>query len=81
MYGNNTRKILCVAISISNQQNSVSLFIFYVFSSTKLEEGRTGSVSGAGGGTPGRGDGERGRRMNMIHIIYTHVYKCKNDTC
>jgi hypothetical protein len=29
----------------------------------------------------GRHGGERGRRMNMVQIMYTHVCKCKNDTC
>jgi hypothetical protein len=30
----------------------------------------------------GRGSGgERRRRMNMVQIMYTHVCKCKNDTC
>jgi hypothetical protein len=26
-------------------------------------------------------DRELGRRMNMVQIMYTHVCKCKNDTC
>jgi hypothetical protein len=27
------------------------------------------------------GGWERGRRMNMVQIMYTHVYKCINDIC
>jgi hypothetical protein len=27
------------------------------------------------------GDGVRGRRMNVVQIMYTHVCKGKNDTC
>jgi hypothetical protein len=26
------------------------------------------------------GDGERGKRMNMVQIMCTNVCKCKNDT-
>jgi hypothetical protein len=29
----------------------------------------------------GGSGGERGRRMNIVQIMYTHVCKCKNDTC
>jgi hypothetical protein len=29
----------------------------------------------------GGGGRERGRKMNMVQIMYTHVCKCKNDTC
>jgi hypothetical protein len=27
------------------------------------------------------GDGERGRSVNMMQRVYTHVCKYKNDTC
>jgi hypothetical protein len=27
------------------------------------------------------GGGEMGRRMNIVQIMCTHVFKCKNDTC
>jgi hypothetical protein len=27
------------------------------------------------------GGGEKGRKMNMVQIMYTHVCKCKIDTC
>jgi hypothetical protein len=60
-----------------------SLFIFYAFS-TKLENRRAEQVLWQGveeGGTSGEGGGgERSRRMNMVQIMYTHVYKCKNGT-
>jgi hypothetical protein len=29
----------------------------------------------------GKGKGKKGRRINTAQIIYTHVCKCKNDTC
>jgi hypothetical protein len=34
-------------------------------------------------GTGGSGEvaGRGGRRMNTVQIMYTHVCKCKNDTC
>jgi hypothetical protein len=37
---------------------------------------------GKGFGTSARGGGggERGKRMNMVQIIYTHICKCKNCT-
>jgi hypothetical protein len=25
--------------------------------------------------------GKRGRRVNKVQIMYTHICKCKNDTC
>jgi hypothetical protein len=63
---------------------------FYVVFFFKIREqvGRTGSVLGRwGGGRCGwhqwkeRGGRERGRRMNVVQTMYTHVCKCKNDTC
>jgi hypothetical protein len=29
----------------------------------------------------GESGGERGRRMNMVEAMYTHLCKCKNATC
>jgi hypothetical protein len=29
----------------------------------------------------GVGSGEKYRRVNIMQIMYTHVCKCKNDTC
>jgi hypothetical protein len=28
-----------------------------------------------------RGGKERGRRMDVVQIMYSHVCKCKNDIC
>jgi hypothetical protein len=50
------------------------LFLFYKI---REQEGGTGSALG----WEGAGGGERGRRMNMVQIMCTHVCKCKNDTC
>jgi hypothetical protein len=54
------------------------------FSFTKLENRRVKQVlPGAGGvGTSGRGGGEENghRRMNMVHVLCTHVCKWKNAT-
>jgi hypothetical protein len=52
------------------------------------QKGRTGFVGrevvkGVGGLAPvggGRWLG-RGSRINMMQTVYTHVCKCKNDTC
>jgi hypothetical protein len=39
-------------------------------------------VGGRSAGTCGREEGlERGRRINMEQMMYTHVCKYKNDTC
>jgi hypothetical protein len=61
---------------------------FFLFSSTKLENKRVEHVLRWGGreekaGTSGSGEmvGKEGSRVNMVQNIYTHVYKCKNDTC
>jgi hypothetical protein len=59
-------------------------FFFY---KTGEQEGRTGSAQaglgrrGRAGLVPAGGGGERGRRMNIVQIMYTHVCKCKNDKC
>jgi hypothetical protein len=63
-------------------------YYFYVFASIKLENRRTEQVLPSGGwgcwhwweGERG-GDRERGRRVNMVQRVYTHVCKYKNDTC
>jgi hypothetical protein len=60
------------AIIISNQQkHHVFLFIFNLFSSMKLENRRADGGLGTSGG--GRCQG-RGRRMNMVQTMYTHMY-------
>jgi hypothetical protein len=46
------------------------------------QEGRTGSApAGDEVGDWYKWEGEKGRRMNTVQIRYTHVSKCKNDTC
>jgi hypothetical protein len=60
-----------------------SCFSFYLlcffFYKIREQEGRTGLGEGWHS-WKGRGGGERGRRMNTVQIVYTHVRKCKNDT-
>jgi hypothetical protein len=55
-------------------KHHVSCFIFYVFFYYKIEEQEAGTCSAGG-------CGEKGGRMNMVQTMYTHVCKCKNDTC
>jgi hypothetical protein len=59
--------------------NAVSCFSFYLlcffFYKIGEQEGRTGS-SWRGEGLP-----PRGRRKNIEQMVYTHVCKCKKDTC
>jgi hypothetical protein len=56
-----------------------------VFSSTKLENRRLEQVLLRGGGglalAGGGWYGERGRRLNTVQIMYTHVCKWKDDNC
>jgi hypothetical protein len=40
------------------------------------ERGGSVGISGWWGG-----GWERGRRVNTVQIMCTHVHKCKNDTC
>jgi hypothetical protein len=59
-----------------------SLFIFYVFCSTKSENRREEQVLPGKEGDwyqCGGGGGKRGRRVNMVQIMCTHICKCKND--
>jgi hypothetical protein len=53
-------------------------FIFFVYKMGE-QEGETGP----GGDTSGRVEevGKGRGRVNMIQILCTHVYTCKNDTC
>jgi hypothetical protein len=55
---------LCSSLYLKLTKCHVSHFIFYVFSSTKLENRRVEQVGGVG---------DRGRRMNMVQ---TNVYTC-----
>jgi hypothetical protein len=58
----------------------VSLFILYVFSSTKSENRRVVWARECWHQWQGGGSGEKGKRMNKVQIMYTHVCKCKNNT-
>jgi hypothetical protein len=50
---------------------------------TKLENRKAEQVLSGGVFTNGRGEdvGKKCRRMNMVKILYTYVYKWKNETC
>jgi hypothetical protein len=57
-----------------------AMFLLLSFKIFLLQnERKEGGISSAwrqrGGGR------ERGRRINAVQIMYTHVSKCKNDTC
>jgi hypothetical protein len=61
------------------------VFFFYKI---REEESRTGFPGGMGvrGGAVWhlweKGAGRiKGKRMNIMQRMHTHVYKCKNDTC
>jgi hypothetical protein len=74
----------CVAILISNSKNVI--FFFYLLSSTKLKNRRAEQVLPVrvrGSDNIGRGErmGKGGQWLNMVQTMYTHVRKCKNDTC
>jgi hypothetical protein len=66
----------------------MSCFSFYLLSFFLLQNLRTGGqnrfcwgVGEVGTSGNGKGKGKKGRRINTAQIIYTHVCKCKNDTC
>jgi hypothetical protein len=80
VHDNNIRNSLCSYFYLKLAKRHVSLIIFYVFSFTKLENRRVEQVGRWAPMGGGRWQ-ERGRRINMVQITYTHVYKCKNDTC
>jgi hypothetical protein len=75
----------CLYLKLANHH--VPCFI-YCFSFYKIEEqeGRTSSAWGGGAGKlapvgEGRLRGKEDRRLNMVQTMYTHICKCKNDTC
>jgi hypothetical protein len=82
-----TEETPCVAIFISNlQKYYVSLIIFLCFLFYKIgeQEGKKVLSEGEVGGLhwwEGGGGRKRGRRMNTVETMYTHVCKCKTDTC
>jgi hypothetical protein len=75
-----TKETPCVATFISNKQKfHFFYFFFYKLENRRVEQalptwGRLVPVGGGGGR-------ERGRRMNIVQIMCTHVCKCENDTC
>jgi hypothetical protein len=77
MHGNNT--ISLFSYLYLKLAKTVSLFMFYGFSSTKPENRKANRFC-IWSRRWGRGE-ERGRRLNMVQIMYTHVCKWKNDIC
>jgi hypothetical protein len=56
--------------------------LYFLFYKIREEECRIGSEGVGSWHQWERGGGrEKGRRMNMVQIMYTHICKCKNDTC
>jgi hypothetical protein len=78
--------VLCSYLYFKLAKCHASLIIFYVFSSTKLENRKVKQVlpwQGIGWvlALVGEGGGKKGRRINTVQIMYVHVCKCKDDTC
>jgi hypothetical protein len=74
---------LCTIFISNCQKHHVSLFNFFFFYKIREQEDGKGSAQGEAGKLVPVGGGvgrERGRRMNTVQTIYTHVCKCKNDT-
>jgi hypothetical protein len=69
VYGNNTRNLPVYLSSSQTSEMPHFLIIFYVFSSTKLENKRVEQVLPRGM--------VGGRRRGMAQIMYTHVSKWK----
>jgi hypothetical protein len=66
----------------------MSCFSFYLyllcffFYKIGEQEGGTGLGWGLSVGTGGREEvAVKDRRMNKVQTVYTHVCKCKNETC
>jgi hypothetical protein len=81
-----TKEYPCIAIYLKLAK--VPCFSNYglCFFSTKLENRRANGTGSAGDmgelAWVGQGSsGKRSWRVNMVQIMYTHVCKCKNDTC
>jgi hypothetical protein len=81
IHGNITRKLPVYVTFISNKLKChLFHFVLSLFSSTKSENRRAEKVLPSGEGWlqwKRGGDAERSRRQRM----FTHVCKCKNDTC
>jgi hypothetical protein len=64
--------------SISNKQKCLSFFFYKI----REQEGRTCPVGEESWYQwEVEGSRERGRRVNMVQILCTHVCKYKNDSC
>jgi hypothetical protein len=68
------------------KQAKMSMFLlFFLFSSTKMRTGgQNRSCLGKGSGLQqweGEVTGKGEKRVNTMQKIFTHVCKCKNDTC
>jgi hypothetical protein len=74
---------LCSYLYLKQAKHCISCLVIYVFSSIKLEKRRAEWFWGERGWHQWNGgdDRERGRRINMVQTMYTHVCKCKNYTC
>jgi hypothetical protein len=61
------------------------LFLSFVFFFYKIGEQEGGTGFAQSGGRLALVGGERwwgkGRRVNMVQTVYSHVCKCKNDSC
>jgi hypothetical protein len=66
---------------MSNSKNTI--FLFYGFSLTKSENSRVEQVLlwELVVGTSVGGGGERNKKMDLVQITYSYVFKCKIDTC
>jgi hypothetical protein len=74
---------LCICLYLKlAKMPCFSFYLLYFFLLQNQRIGGRNSLGGGGIGTSGRGRWwERGRRMNMMQIMSTHVCKCKNDIC
>jgi hypothetical protein len=65
-----------------SQTTKTPCFYYYLlcffFYKIREQDNATGSAQRWGRGGDAMGEG---RREEVVQIIYTHVSKCKNDTC
>jgi hypothetical protein len=64
---------LCSYLYLTPEKTPCFSFYLLCFFFHKIREQEGGTGWGCGR--------ERDKRMNPVQIMYTHVYKCKNDTC
>jgi hypothetical protein len=72
--------IIYLYMEISLQTSKFFPFFLFFLYKIREQESGTGPAPGGGGAVERRGGGERGRRVNTVQILCTHVCKCKNDT-